>query len=321
MRTGLLHDARFLAHDTGPRHPERPARLTSALARLEAEAWFAGLARVEAAPAAQDVIVVVDRLDPVERGAAACRAGQRQLDTPDVAISAQSHDIALLAAGAGLALADALMAGTIANGFALVRPPGHHAERSAALGFCLYNNVAILARYLQRRHGLEKIAIVDWDVHHGNGTQHSFEEDPSVLYCSLHQYPHYPGTGSVDETGIGRGKGATLNCPMPAGATDSAYERAFMEQLLPALNQFKPDAVLISAGFDAHRDDPLADVQLSTGCYGWMTERLMEVAQQHAQGRVLSLLEGGYDLRATADCVALHLAVLGGFPKPSDAAR
>ena len=312
MPTGLVQDARFLAHDTGPGHPERPARLTSALEQLQRQAWFPDLVQIAAAPAELDWVETNHAYDYILRSAAACRRGHRYLDTPDVAICAESQGIALLAAGAGLALADAMMAGRINNGFALVRPPGHHAEQDAALGFCLYNNVAVLARYLQRRHGLEKIAIVDWDVHHGNGTQHSFEEDPSVFYCSLHQYPHYPGTGSAAETGTGRGRGATLNCPMPAGATDSAYERAFMEEVLPALNHFKPDAVLISAGFDAHRDDPLADLQLSTGCFDWMTERLMEVAAQHANGRLLSLLEGGYDLRATAESVCAHLARLQG---------
>ena len=312
MPTGLVQDARFLAHDTGPGHPERPARLTSALEQLQRQAWFPDLVQIAAAPAELDWVETNHAYDYILRSAAACRRGHRYLDTPDVAICAESQGIALLAAGAGLALADAMMAGRINNGFALVRPPGHHAEQDAALGFCLYNNVAVLARYLQRRHGLEKIAIVDWDVHHGNGTQHSFEEDPSVFYCSLHQYPHYPGTGSAAETGTGRGRGATLNCPMPAGATDSAYERAFREEVLPALNHFKPDAVLISAGFDAHRDDPLADLQLSTGCFDWMTERLMEVAAQHANGRLLSLLEGGYDLRATAESVCAHLARLQG---------
>ena len=313
MPTGFVQDARFLAHDTGAGHPERPARLTRALEVLSSRPWAGQLLPLAARHADLAAVETIHDYDYIKRSEAACRHGQRFLDTPDVAICPASQDIALLAAGAGLALADAVVDGRIENGFALVRPPGHHAERGAALGFCLYNNVAILARYLQRQHGLDKIAIVDWDVHHGNGTQHSFEEDPSVFYCSLHQFPHYPGTGSAGETGIGRGRGATLNCPMRAGATDTAYERAFMEEVLPALNFFRPDAVLISAGFDAHRDDPLADVQLSTACYGWMTTRLMEVAAQHAGGRVISLLEGGYDLDATAECIALHLATLGGF--------
>jgi acetoin utilization deacetylase AcuC-like enzyme len=219
---------------------------------------------------------------------------------------------ARLAAGAGLSLADELMAGTIRNGFALLRPPGHHAEKSQALGFCLFNNIAILARYLQRRHGLEKILILDWDVHHGNGTQHAFEEDPSVFYISLHQFPFYPGTGAGHEKGSGRGKGYTLNCPMPAGAWDGDYRTAFENVILPRAREYRPDAVLISAGFDAHFSDPLAQVQLSTEMYGWMTREIMAVAQEFSGGRVLSLLEGGYDLEYLPRCIEAHVAVLAG---------
>ena len=178
------------------------------------------------------------------------------------------------------------------------------------MGFCLFNNVAILARFLQKRHGFDKIAIVDFDVHHGNGTQHSFEADPSVLYVSTHQYPYYPGTGAASETGVGRGKGATLNCPMPAGATDADYERAFVEQIIPKLEGFAPKFVIVSAGFDAHGDDPLADVRLTTECFGWMSDRLMEVADRHAGGRLLSVLEGGYHLERLSECVTVHLESL-----------
>lgn len=181
-----------------------------------------------------------------------------------------------------------------------------------ALGFCLFNNIAILARYLQKHHGLGKILILDWDVHHGNGTQHTFEEDPSVLYVSLHQYPYYPGTGASSETGRGRGKGATVNCPMRAGAGDSDYKSAFTETILPAVNAFAPEMVLISAGFDAHAADPLAQINLTTDCYTWMTKRMMEVADQHADGKMIALLEGGYDLKALAQSIAAHLRELSG---------
>jgi acetoin utilization deacetylase AcuC-like enzyme len=312
MATAFLYDEQFLAHDTGPGHPERPARLTAAIDQLERTPWFGELRLIAAQPADLAWVETVHHLDYIRRAAAACTRGEPFLDTPDVAISARSYDVATLAVGAALALADEVVEGRSANGFALLRPPGHHAERDAALGFCLFNNVAIVARYLQRRHGLDKIAILDWDVHHGNGTQHCFEEDPSVLYISLHQYPYYPGTGSASEIGSGRGRGATLNCPMPAGATDTAYEIAFADQVLPKLAHFRPEAVLVSAGFDAHRDDPLADVQLSTGCYGWMTARVLEIAEQFAGGRVISLLEGGYHLARTAECIERHLAVLSG---------
>jgi acetoin utilization deacetylase AcuC-like enzyme len=175
------------------------------------------------------------------------------------------------------------------------------------LGFCLFNNVAILAKYLQRHHGLGKVAIMDWDVHHGNGTQHTFEDDPSVLYLSTHQYPYYPGTGAAAEIGEGRGRGSIVNCPMAAGATDSVYEVAFTKQIIPAMESFKPEAVIISAGFDAHRDDPLADINLSTEFFGWMCERLLEVADHHANGRLLAVLEGGYNLNRIGECVAAHL--------------
>ena len=307
MATGLIDDDRFLTHDTGPHHPETAARIGAVREALAAQECYAELQRIEARPADIAVIESSHSLAYIHRASRTVAAGAHYLDTPDVVISEHSYEVALLAAGAPLALADAMIAGQIANGFALLRPPGHHAEREAAMGFCLFNNVAILARYLQSQHGLDKIAIIDWDVHHGNGTQHSFEEDPSVLYVSTHQYPYYPGTGAAYETGNGRGRGATLNCPMPAGATDSAYERAFFEEILPKLDHFKPECVIISAGFDAHRDDPLADVQLSTGCFRWMTERLMEVAAQHAGGRLLSVLEGGYNLERLGDCVSAHV--------------
>lgn len=312
LPTGLLYDPLFLAHDTGAGHPERPARLTAARAELARQPWHTQLRTLTAERPDLRWLETTHRLAYIQRAAQACAQGAPFLDTPDVAISARSFDAALLAAGAGLRLADALMSGEIRNGFGLVRPPGHHAETAAALGFCLFNNVAILARYLQRQYGLDKVAILDWDVHHGNGTQHSFESDPSVLYVSLHQYPYYPGTGGAAETGQGAGSGATLNCPMAAGATDADYEAAFHARVLPALAQFQPEVVLISAGFDAHRDDPLAAVNLSTDCYGWMTARVLEVAALHAGGRVLSLLEGGYHLQRTGECIARHLGVLSG---------
>jgi len=307
MRTGFAYDPKFLAHDTGPGHPEQPARASAIMQHLARLDWFGQL--VECAPRAADRrwLETVHTNDYIRRAAAACADGLPYLDSMDVAISAQSYDVALLAAGAPLALADALVAGDIDNGFALVRPPGHHAESDTALGFCLFNNVAILARYLQREHGFDKIAIVDWDVHHGNGTQHTFESDPSVLYVSTHQYPYYPGTGAASERGEGAGSGSVVNCPMPAGATDEAYERAFSERIIPALDQFAPEVVLISAGFDAHRDDPLAEINLSTGAFAWMSERLIEIADRHADGRIISLLEGGYNLSRVGECVAAHL--------------
>ena len=307
MTTGFIFDERFLQHDTGPGHPERPQRLTAVMAEIQRQQWANTLHELPARAADIAVIENTHSLRYIQRAASACRQGAPFLDTTDVTISASSCDVAMLAAGSPLVLADAVVDGAIDNGFALLRPPGHHAEHEFAMGFCLFNNVAILARYLQNHHGLGKIAIIDWDVHHGNGTQHSFEADPSVLYISTHQYPYYPGSGAASEDGIGAGIGATLNCPMPAGATDALYEQAFVEQILPKLGSFKPEFLIISAGFDAHHDDPLAEVLLSTELFGWMSARLLEVAEQHAGGRIISVLEGGYNLKRTGECVALHL--------------
>jgi len=312
MATGLVYDARYLAHDPGPRHPERSERLIATMDYLRERPWFPDLRPVAPRPAAREWVETTHASEYVERVEHTCRGGERHLDVPDVGVSADSFDVALLAVGGALELADQIMAGGLDNGFCLVRPPGHHAERNLALGFCLFNNVAILARYLRREHGLDKILILDWDVHHGNGTQHTFEEDPSVLYVSLHQYPYYPGTGAASETGTGAGAGATLNCPMAEGAGDGEYEAAFRERILPAIDGFTPEAVLLSAGFDAHADDPLAGIALSTQGFRWMSERVMEVADRHAGGRLISLLEGGYSLRALPECVAAHLSVLLG---------
>lgn len=312
MTTGFHYDPIYLQHQPGAGHPERPARLEAAIAHLRQQHWFDALRSIPGRAAELDWIHTIHAPEYVARAEQACASGQPYLDVQDVGISADSYRAALHAAGAAMALADEVVTRRVDNAFALMRPPGHHAEASLALGFCLFNNAAVLARYLQREHGLDKILILDWDVHHGNGTQHSFEDDPSVMYVSLHQYPYYPGTGAVSETGTGAGVGATLNCPMNAGSGDAQYQQAFTERVLPAVKRFGPDAVVLSAGFDAHADDPLAQVNLSTQCYAWMTQRMLEVADQHANGRIISLLEGGYDLRALSDCVAMHVAHLSG---------
>ncbi|MEM7407989.1 MAG: histone deacetylase [Pseudomonadota bacterium] len=310
MTTGFHYDPIYLAHQPGRGHPERPERLEAAIAHLQAQTWFDQMPAVRAAPASLDWVYTIHAPDYVARAQAACAAGQAHLDVPDVGISTASYDVALAGCGAGLALADAVVSGTVDNAFGLIRPPGHHAETSLALGFCLFNNVAIMARYLQQQYGFEKVLILDWDVHHGNGTQHSFENDASVMYISLHQYPFYPGTGAHSESGEGAGRGATVNCPMPAGATDAHYQAAFTERVLPAIDNFAPEVVILSAGFDAHANDPLAQVDLTTSCYAWMTLRMLEVADKHAGGRLISILEGGYDLRALSESVALHVETL-----------
>ncbi|MBI1732844.1 MAG: histone deacetylase [Gammaproteobacteria bacterium] len=313
MITGFSFDPRFLDHDTGPGHPESPQRLLAVMHHLGRQAWYPQLAAVAARAADLEQIERIHKREYVERARATCAAGAPMLDSMDVSVSRETFDVALLAAGTPLALADEIVAGKLNNGFALLRPPGHHAESDMALGFCLFNNVAVLTRHLQDRHSVEKILILDWDVHHGNGTQHTFEADPSVLYISTHQYPFYPGTGAWYEDGIGRGKGATLNCPMPAGSGNHDYEQAFIEKILPKIGAFRPEFVILSAGFDAHRDDPLAQIELSTAFYGWMTDRVLEMADTHAHGRIVSVLEGGYNLQRLPECVALHIRGLGGL--------
>ncbi len=312
MQTAFAYDPRFLKHDTGLGHPESPDRLIASYNYLKEIPWFSKLLSVSPRAAEEDWIAKVHSPNYIARVEETCKSGLSIIDTPDVAISEDSFEIAKLAAGAALELADKIMEGKAQNGFALMRPPGHHAECQMAMGFCIFNSIAILARYLQKRHGLEKILILDWDVHHGNGTQHIFEEDASVFYMSLHQYPFYPGTGAATETGIGRGKGTTLNCPMRALSTDADYKKAFQKEILPSANNFKPDVVLISAGFDAHRSDPLANIKLSTEFFGWMSERVKEIAEKHSGGRIISLLEGGYNLDALPRSIAEHLKILSG---------
>jgi acetoin utilization deacetylase AcuC-like enzyme len=312
MATGFLYDERFLDHNAGAGHPERRERLSSTMAHLQAQTWFGQLRRLAPRVAEETWVESVHSHDLIVRARNACEQELPFLDVMDVGISRESFDTALLAVGGAQILADEVIAGEVDNAFALCRPPGHHAEHDQALGFCLFNNVAIAARYLQKEHGLDKILILDWDVHHGNGSQHSFEDDPSVLYVSTHQYPFYPGTGAYSETGTGRGEGATLNCPMPAGAGDEQYTQVFVEKILPKIDTFAPEFVIISAGFDGHVDDPLANICLSTEFYGWMSARLMEVADKHCKGRLISLLEGGYNINKLPLCVDEHLQVLSG---------
>jgi len=319
MTTGIVYDPRFLEHEPGPGHPERKERLSVAAAHLEAQPWFDRLEAVAALPAEREWIQAIHADAYIERARETCARGVPFLDVTDVGVSRRSYEVALLAAGSLVAMAERVVRGELANGFVMARPPGHHAEQDMALGFCLFNNVAVAARHLQRAHGLERILILDWDVHHGNGTQHSFEEDPSVLYVSTHQYPFYPGTGAASETGTGAGAGATINCPMPAGASDRDYQAAWRERIVPGIEAFRPDMILVSAGFDAHRADPLAQIDLSTGFFAWMTERLMEQADKHCQGRLVSVLEGGYDVHELARCIAIHVATLAGVRESTPA--
>jgi acetoin utilization deacetylase AcuC-like enzyme len=239
-----------------------------------------------------------------------CARGGGVLDYGDTGAGPDSYDTALLAAGGVIAAARAIHEGTVASAFAAVRPPGHHAEKDRAMGFCLFNNVAVGAVYCLQKLGCKRVLIVDWDVHHGNGTQHIFEESDSVFYFSIHQYPHYPGTGRESETGRGKGEGYTLNVPMPATAGDDEYFHAFQERLYPAMELFRPDFIFISAGFDAHRDDPLSAIRVSEEGYAEMTRMIKALQGRYGAVGILSVLEGGYNLRSLSASVRRHIEVL-----------
>jgi acetoin utilization deacetylase AcuC-like enzyme len=294
--TGVVIDPRYAEHDTGTGHPERPDRIKALLPLMDAPG--AHLVSVAARLATGEELALV------HDGAYVKEVAATEHDRPWHAFDAdpppcpRSYFTARLAAGGFLALLDAVMQGTVDNGFAFVRPPGHHAERQRAMGFCLFNNVAVGAEYLRHRYGLERILIVDWDLHHGNGTQHMFEADRGVLYVSTHQSPYYPGTGMIDEVGRRDGEGYTVNLPFPAGFGDAEYGEAFTRIVEPIAHQYAPQFVLISAGFDAHARDPLGGMELTEAGFRAMARALLGVARSHAAGRCAAILEGGYDLTA-----------------------
>jgi acetoin utilization deacetylase AcuC-like enzyme len=308
----IAFDERLKAHDTGPNHPERPARLDAVRAGLEASGLMAGCRRIAAEPLDLDAIHRLHAPDYVTRAREACAAGEPFIDTPDSMICPASFELARLAAGLVVETACSVARGEARRGFAAVRPPGHHAEASHSMGFCLFNNIALAADRLRYEFGMERVLIVDWDVHHGNATQHMFEADPEVFFISLHEHPdvQYPGTGYAYETGVGRGQGFTLNIPFRSGASDGDYEEAFRTLVLPRAETYRPQMVLISAGFDAHHDDPLGHVSLSDDAFVWMLRRLIELAERHCDGRLASVLEGGYHLDVLRRCVHDHVLTL-----------
>ncbi|MBK1622745.1 histone deacetylase family protein [Afifella marina] len=305
MTTLLLHHADFLDHLTAPGHPERPDRLKALHAALDHEA-FAALRREEAPLGDKDVAALAHPQEYVERVHRAIpEVGLASIDA-DTVVSPGSWNACLRGIGAISRAVDAVVAREVNNAFAAIRPPGHHAETDTAMGFCVFNNAAVTARYAQKQHGLERVAIVDWDVHHGNGTQDIFWSDASVLYASTHQMPLYPGTGARSETGVGN----IVNAPLAAGDGSDHFREAFNERILPSVKNFAPDLIIISAGFDAHHRDPLAELNLEHEDFAWATGKLMDLADDHAGGRLVSVLEGGYDLRGLAVSAAAHIRML-----------
>lgn len=297
-------------HETGRWHPECPTRLESILNRMDTPAWRSRLAWQAPQVAPLSTIGLVHDSAYIRMVEESCfQEGQHAIDGGDTQVSHDSFLAARLSAGAALSAVDAVMGGA-AGAFAAGRPPGHHASEARAMGFCLFNNVAIAARYAHQKYNVDRVFILDWDVHHGNGTQDIFYDDPTVLFASLHQYPLYPGTGAATETGHGAGEGYTVNCPIAAHEGWDACERALHETILPKAQTFKPDLVLVSAGYDAHQLDPLGNLQLDTEDFARMTRLTRQLAAECCGGRLACLLEGGYHLEALTDSVEATVAAL-----------
>ena len=315
-RTGYVFARRYLLHDPGARHPESFARLKAIQSDLEMSNVLELLMRLRPNYAPLEW---VERLhDPayVQRFKEACEQGQETFGDEDTGICKDSFETALLAAGGVMMAVDVIMRGQVDNAFCGVRPPGHHAERDRAMGFCFFNNVAIGALYALEKYGLARVAIIDWDLHHGNGTQHLFEADPRVFFVSLHGDPRYcyPGTGLREEEGTGAGQGFTLNLPLPLRSGDAQYLAALNNEALPRLRQFAPQLVFISAGFDAHEKDPMAAMRVTRQGFRDMGRLLLELARETASGRLITVLEGGYKPEVLEECVEDHIRLLLGIP-------
>ena len=313
MAVGYVYDPIYLKHDTG-QHVEVAARLVTTIAYLEQAGLTSQLTLIEPRPATVAEIAQVHRKEYIKEIEETAQKGGGWLD-PDTVMSADSYQAALYAAGGLIRAVESVMEGEADIAFALVRPPGHHATPRRAMGFCLFNNVAIAAEYALEKYQLERVLIIDFDVHHGNGTQDAFYDDPRVMYISTHEYPFYPGSGAAEETGSGAGQGATVNIPLPAGSGDAEYLKAFEKIIVPAARKFNPGLILVSAGYDAHRDDPLAMMEVSTGGFGKMAGTIKGLADELCRGRLVFTLEGGYNLEALAASVGATFEVLlGGKP-------
>ena len=311
-KTGFLYDERYLLHDTGPNHPEKPERLKAIYRGIKDAGLLSKLTLFQAEPADMKWIETIHSKEYIDRFETSCRSGITVFDYPDNQMCAKTFETAVLAVGGVIKAAQKVISGDLDNVFCAVRPPGHHAEHGSAMGFCYFNNVAIAARYLQIECHINRIAIVDIDVHHGNGTQHAFEEDPEIFYYSIHQHPTFafPGTGRAFESGNGPGTGATRNYPVLPGYGDNEYHGLIQRDLLPVLEHFGPEVILVSTGFDAHVDDDMSDITLSTQGYSRLMERIVALAELYAGGKVISVLEGGYCLERLPELAANHVKIL-----------
>ncbi len=311
-KTGFLFDQRYMLHDTGPYHPEMAERLQAIYKGIQEAGLLPQLTMIAGQRADIKWVQSVHSSAYIRRFEEVCLSGHRTLDSQDNTMCAETYETALLAVGGVLEAVRMLMAGEIDNAFCAVRPPGHHAERDQAMGFCYFNNVAVAARYLQMEWDIERVGIIDFDVHHGNGTQHIFEADPTVFYYSIHQHPSfaYPGTGREFDMGKGEGEGFTKNSPVLPGQSDDNYHQMFENDLLPSFETFQPEVVLVSTGFDAHEDDEMSDMRVTTEGYAWMIRSVLQLAEQHADGRLVSVLEGGYCLPRLPRLAADHVKCL-----------
>lgn len=314
-KTGLLFDQRFMLHETGPYHPETADRLVAVFRGLKEGDLLGKLLLIKASPAERSWIEMVHDPAYIDSFNDACVAGRKEFQHPDNQMCCDSFDTALLAVGGILDTAAFMMRGEIDNAFCAVRPPGHHAEHAKSLGFCYFNNIAIATRYLQHEWGIQRVGIVDFDVHHGNGTQHIFEDDPTVFYYSIHQHPSFtfPGTGREFEQGSGKGFGFTKNSPVLPGQGDAEYKQLITRDLLPAFEKFAPQVILTSSGFDAHVDDEMADMRVSTEGFAWIMQTIVDLAEDHCGGKLISILEGGYNLKRLPELIAGHVRILLGL--------